>query len=66
VEIILGSKQLPQPELDPAEFVRAVSDELQHAAPVFHPLKQYCMPWFDVKKMGRVVGQSSAGSCVIS
>jgi len=66
LELILGCKPLPEPELSMPDFLRAIEAEQAHVPRVFNPRKMEPMPWFDPKAFGKGGGGGGAtAACVI-
>lgn len=62
-ELILGCESLPEPEADPAEFLKALRQQQATVPPVFHPTKRVLLPWFDLKGLSSLLNLGS--SCVL-
>lgn len=68
IERLLGCDPLPEPELDPREFVSAVRTALGAVPPVFDPRSGRVAPWIELSALDRAVrarGKGGAGGCAV-
>ena len=59
IELTLGCKPLPEPELDMGAFLTAVGEVLKAAPQTFDPLLLRPAPWFDLAAMNRHCDEKS-------
>lgn len=65
MELILGT-DLPEPEVDPAAFLKALTATLASVPPVYNPISKSVSSWVDVKAFRKEFKRAGAGSCAIS
>ena len=68
VQMLLGCDELPEPELQPAAFLEAVSVALRSQPPAYDPRSGRMKPWLDLRALERALhrrGQPPGLDCAI-